>query len=206
MTPALERLQQALKQLPGLGYRSAERIALHLIVEKPERRLALIEVLQQAAERLTRCTVCGNLCERDPMAAGDAEPVCDICADPGRQETSVCVVEQVTDLLALEKSGAWRGRYHVLYGKLSPIQGVGEGDLNLRPLRTRIENGVTELILALSNDVEGEATCHFIQEEYVGGRPVDVSRIGFGLPSGGGINFADPTTIRSAIEGRRRLQ
>jgi recombination protein RecR len=115
-------------------------------------------------------------------------------------------VEQVTDLLALEKSGAWRGRYHVLYGKLSPIQGVGEADLNMRTLRARIEGGqVKELILALSNDIEGEATCHYIQQEIAGGRQVNVSRIGFGLPSGGGINFADPTTLRSAIEGRRKI-
>jgi recombination protein RecR len=218
MSPSLEKLQQALKQLPGLGYRSAERIALHLIVEKPERRAALVEALEQAAARLTRCSVCGNLCERDTgdgdgvdlpetAVADDSQgPLCPVCTDPRRDGALVCVVEQVTDLLALEKSGAWRGRYHVLYGKLSPIQGVGEADLNMRTLRARIEGGqVKELILALSNDIEGEATCHYIQQEIAGGRQVNVSRIGFGLPSGGGINFADPTTLRSAIEGRRKI-
>ena len=150
MTPALENLQKQLKQLPGIGYRSAERIALHLLVEKPARLPELVTALQAAAQKVRRCTTCGNLSE---------EELCPICADERRRSGQVCVVEYVPDLAAIERSGAYRGRYHVLHGKLSPIRGVAPEDLNLGPLLARINAGeITELILALSNDVEGEAT------------------------------------------------
>lgn len=207
MTPSLEKLQQVLKQLPGLGYRSAERIALHLILEKPEKRIQLLAALESAATHIARCSICGNVAEIFPEEAEDSgAPLCEICMDTRRQADLVCVVEQVPDLIAMERSGAFRGRYHVLYGKLSPIQGVGEADLNLETLRKRLDGGeVSELILALSNDIEGEATCHFIQEEVVGSHQTKVSRIGFGLPSGSGIGFADSVTLKSALEGRKKL-
>jgi recombination protein RecR len=116
----------------------------------------------------------------------------------------VCVVEHVPDLVAMERSGAYRGGYHVLHGRLSPINGVGPGELNWESLKTRLETGeIRELILALGNDVEGEATCHFIQQHLPPGGAVKVSRIGFGLPSGGGVLYADAVTLRSALEGRR---
>ena len=177
MTPAFEKLQKALKQLPGLGYRSAERIALHLMVEKPGQLPQLIDALKDASSKVHRCAECGNLCENE---------TCSICLDTRREKNLVCVVEQVPDLAAIERSGAYRGAYHVLHGKLSPIKEVGPEDLNLETLKKRVENGVVkEIILALSNDIEGEATCHYIQENIIAGRPVKVSRIGFGLPSGG---------------------
>lgn len=195
MTPAFERLQKHLKQLPGLGYRSSERIALHLLVEKPGRLPALLVALQEAAAAVKRCARCGNLAEGE---------LCGVCADERRDGSCVCVVEQVPDLVALERSGAHRGTYHVLHGKLSPIHGVGPGDLNLESLRARIEGGeVSELILALPNDVEGEATCHYLTENLPPERAVKVSRIGFGLPSGGGVLYADAVTLKSALEGRR---
>jgi recombination protein RecR len=194
MTPALENLQKALKQLPGIGYRSAERIALHLLVEKPARLPELVSALEAAAKNVRRCAICGNLAE---------EEHCPICADERRRTGQVCVVEFVPDLAAIERSGAYRGRYHVLHGKLSPIRGVAPEDLNLGALLERIKAGeITELILALSNDVEGEATCHYLTER-LPPSVVKVSRIGFGLPSGSGVLYADAVTLKSALEGRR---
>ncbi len=195
MTPAFERLQKHLKQLPGLGYRSAERIALHLLVEKPGRLPELVNALQEAAASVRRCTRCGNLAEGE---------LCAICSDEKRDRSSVCVVEHVPDLVAIERSSAYRGVYHVLHGKLSPIHGIGPDDLNLASLRARIESGeVAELILALPNDVEGEATCHYVTEHLPPGRELKVTRIGFGLPSGGGVLYADAVTLKSALEARR---
>jgi recombination protein RecR len=195
MSPAFERLQQQLKQLPGLGYRSAERIALHLLVEKPARLPELVAALEAAAAAVRRCERCGNLAEG---------PLCAICADERRDAGVVCVVEHVPDLVAIERSGAFRGRYHVLHGKLSPIQGVGPEQLHLAPLLERVRSGeVTELILALPNDVEGEATCHYLTEHLPADREVRTSRIGFGLPNGGGVLYADAVTLRSALEGRK---
>ena len=194
MTPALEHLQKLLKQLPGIGYRSAERLALHLLVEKPSRLPELVSALQAAANNVRRCTVCGNLSE---------EEHCPICADERRRTGQVCVVEVVPDLAAIERSAAYRGQYHVLHGKLSPIRGVAPEDLNLGTLLQRINSGeVTEIILALSNDVEGEATCHYLMER-LPKSGVKVTRIGFGLPSGGGVLYADAVTLKSALAARR---
>jgi len=195
VSPAFDKLQGLLKQLPGLGYRSAERLALHLLVEKPTRLPELVSALSEAAEKLHRCPRCGNLCEDD---------LCAICADPRRDAGLVCVVEQVPDLLAVERSEAFRGIYHVLHGKLSPLRGIGPEDLNLVSFKKRVEQGsVNEVILALSNDIEGEATCHYLQDEVLAGHGIRLSRIGFGLPSGGGVTLADASTLKSALESRR---
>jgi recombination protein RecR len=196
VTPSLEHLQHLLKKLPGLGFRSAERVALHLLLEKPETLPALVDALQQAATAVKRCEKCGHLAE---------ESLCEICQNDKRDQSVVCVVEQVPDVVALERSGAYQGSYHVLHGKLSPLQGVGPEHLNLSALRARIEDGeVKELILALSNDVEGEATCHYLSDELIPkGREIAISRIGFGLPSGGGVLYADSVTLKSALDGRR---
>ena len=194
MTPAFEKLQKHLKQLPGLGYRSSERIALHLLVEKPSRLPALVEALQEAAKAVRRCERCGNLAEGE---------LCAICADERRDRAVVCIVEHVPDLVALERAGIFGGVYHVLHGKLSPIQGVAPADLNIAALDQRVASGeVRELILALSNDVEGEATCHYLTS-HLAPRDVKITRIGFGLPSGGGVLYADSVTLKSALEGRR---
>ncbi len=194
MTPAFEELQRLLKGLPGVGYRSAERIALNLLVEKPARLPELVRALEQAAKSVRRCERCGNLAE---------EKLCAICGDERRSAAQVCVVETVPDLVAVERSGAYRGQYHVLHGKLSPIHGVGPEDLNLASLVARLKSGgVEELILALSNDVEGEATCHYLTEQ-AAGMKLRITRIGFGLPSGAGVVYADAVTLKSAMEGRR---
>jgi recombination protein RecR len=194
---AFEELQQVLKRLPGLGYRSAERIALDLLIENRDRGAQLKEALELALERISACPDCGNLSE---------EGLCEICNDGSRNRRLLCIVERVPDLRSMERAGAYRGLYHVLHGKLSPLQGIGPEALNIDRLKSRLESGeIEEVILALSNDVEGEATCHFLQDEIIALAGLASSRIGFGLPSGGGIPFADPTTLRSALEGRREF-
>ena len=198
MTPAYDRLLQQLKRLPGLGYRSAERLAMHLLVEKPDTMEELISSMSAAREAVGRCQICGNIAESEH---------CSICEDPKRNRSTICVVEHVPDLIAIERSSAWKAQYHVLHGKLSPINGIGPEQLNFEGLQARIATGeVMELVLALSNDIEGQATCHYIQEELVQDRQIKVSRIGFGLPSGGGVTYADSVTLRSALEGRRNYE
>lgn len=198
MTPAFDSLLKELKRLPGLGFRSAERVAMHLLVEKPEALVDLVKALSEASESVQRCEHCGNMAE---------SPQCMICEDTRRDASTVCIVEHVPDLIALERSSAWKGHYHVLHGKLSPIHGVGPEALNMESLKQRIETGmIEEFVLALSNDIEGQATCHYIQEELVGERAIKMSRIGFGLPSGGGVTYADSVTLRSALEGRREYR
>ncbi len=194
MTPAFEELTKLLRKLPGLGYRSAERIALHLLVEQPESLPALVEALESAAARVRRCSCCGNLADSEH---------CEVCADTTREPAVICVIEHVPDLVAFERSGSYRGSYHVLHGRLSPIRGIGPGELNVASLLARIDaGGIREIILALSNDVEGEATCHFLSDQ-LAGKGLQISRIGFGLPSGGGVLYADSVTLKNALDGRR---
>jgi len=197
MTPAFEALQKALKKLPGVGYRSAERMAIRLVLEKPETGETLIESLLQARDHVKRCSKCGNISE---------DELCAVCENPRRLESrQICVVEHVSDVLAIEKSGAFQGSYHVLHGKLSPINGVGPEELNMGTLFQRASDGeVDELILALSNDIEGEATCHYITDQ-IGSGEVSVSRIGFGLPSGGSVLYADSVTLKSALDARKEF-
>lgn len=195
MTPAYEHLLNKLKKLPGLGYRSAERIAMHLLVEKTDDMDGLIHSLEAAKEAVGRCHTCGN------MAEGEQ---CAVCADLRRDRSKICVIEHVPDLIAIERSSAWKGQYHVLHGKLSPIHGIGPEQLNFEALQRRLQDGdVQEFVLALSNDIEGQATCHYIQEEIVADPNIKITRIGFGLPSGGGVTYADSVTLRSALDGRR---
>jgi recombination protein RecR len=195
MATAVEILQGALRKLPGVGYRSSERIALHLLLGKPDQLQTLIAALENASRSIRRCSRCGNLSELD---------LCAVCSDTRRDSRSVCVVESVPDLVAIERSASWKSGYHVLHGKLSPLQGVGPDDLNIASLFARIESGeIDELVLAMSNDVEGEATCHYILENMPKGRPIKVTRIGFGIPSGGGVLYADSVTLKSALDSRR---
>ena len=197
MTPQYQALVQALKSLPGLGYRSAEKVALHLIVENPKASTGLVDRLTQAAEALGPCYTCGNLAENQ---------LCSLCASEERDSSQLCIVEGVTDLFAMERAGIFRGLYHVLHGKLAPVRGVGPENLNLTSLENRLEDGkVKEVILALGNDMEGEATCHYLNQEIFGKREIQVTRIGFGLPSGGGVTYADEVTLRSALDGRKSM-
>lgn len=200
MTPSFDQLKNQLRKLPGFGLRSAERVALHLILEKPEASEELVRALEHAREHIRKCPVCGNISEEGCRE----DDLCEICSDTSRDRRLLCIVEHLPDLISMEKSGAFRGLYHVLQGKLSPINGIGEEQLNLSSLRERLAAGeINEVILALSNDIEGEATCHFLQENYLNAEHIQVSRIGFGLPSGGNLFYADSTTLRSALDGRK---
>ena len=188
---------QALKRLPGLGYRSAEKVALNLLVENPNASTSLIDLLTQAKSVLGPCDICGNLAE---------EKLCSICSNEQRDNSQLCIVEGVTDLFAMERAGVFRGLYHVLHGKLAPVRGVGPEKLNIASLAERLRaKDVREVILALGNDMEGEATCNYLNQEIFDGFTLKVTRIGFGLPSGGGVTYADEITLRSALEGRKSM-
>jgi recombination protein RecR len=195
MSTGFERLQSTLRKLPGIGFRSSERIALHLLLAKPEQLKELVDSLNQASVSVRRCVRCGNLAEQE---------LCSICSDERRDQRSACVVESVPDLIAIERSGSWRGVYHVLHGKLSPLHGVGPDDLNIASLRARIDaDEIDELVFALPNDVEGEATCHYLKDQIPSNVALQVSRIGFGIPSGSGVVYADSVTVKSALDSRK---
>jgi len=197
MAEDFERLVGVLKGLPGVGYRSAQRMALHLLLENPADLPALVESLNTARENICACERCGNMA---------TDNLCDICQSPKRDASTICVVERVPDLMALERAGGYNGLYHVLGGKLSPINGVGPGQLNLESLRQRLQSeNISELILAIANDIEGEATCHYIAEELATAEGLKISRIAFGLPSGGSIPFSDQLTLKNALKGRGAL-
>jgi recombination protein RecR len=189
-------LTAALSKLPGVGPRSAERIALHLVQTESAQVRHLAEAMLTARERICFCDVCGALTEKSPCAT---------CADPRRDGSLVCVVERAVDILSIEKSGTYRGKFHVLGGKISPLDGVEPDDLRIAELERRLgSEPVREVIIALGTDVEGDATSHYLAKRLA--RPgVKISRIGFGLPAGSGLEFADELTLNRALEGRREM-
>jgi recombination protein RecR len=187
-------LTEALCRLPGIGPRSAERLALHLVQSDPDVARQLAHVILQAREKIRLCSLCGALTQADP---------CAICSDPRRDAALLCVVERPLDIFALEKSGSFRGAYHVLGGKISPLNGVEPEDLRITELESRLA-GVAEIIVALSTDVEGDATSFYLARR-LGGKGVKISRIAHGLPAGSGLEFADEVTLSRALEGRREL-
>lgn len=193
----IQQLTAALSRLPGVGPRSAERIALHLVQEDTGKVSNLAKAITDAREVIELCERCGALTEKQP---------CGICDDSRRQGSLVCVVEQPTDILNVEKSNAFEGKYHVLGGRISPINGVGPEDLRIGELVSRIAGEkIGEVILALGTDVEGDATCHYLAE-LLGDKGLKVSRIAHGLPAGSGLEYADEMTLRHALEGRRDMQ
>lgn len=190
------RLVAALGRLPGIGPRSAERLALHLVQADPGGVRDLASLLVSARERIKTCSICGALSETEP---------CDLCVSTSRDATLLCVVERALDVISLEKSGTFKGRYHVLGGKLSPLNGVGPEDLRIGELERRAATGeVREVILALGTDVEGDATGHYLASRLAACN-VRVTRIAHGLPAGSGLEFADELTLSRALEGRREL-
>ncbi|MGF1631549.1 MAG: recombination mediator RecR [Kiloniellaceae bacterium] len=197
ITGDLERLIQLLARLPGLGPRSARRAVLHLMKKRETLMLPLAEAMARAAESVTHCSDCGNLDTRDP---------CGICRDPARDPKLLCVVEDVADLWALERSGAFKGRYHVLGGTLSAIDGRGPEQLNLGGLVARATTAaggsVEEVILALSATVDGQTTAHYISER-LAGSGVKVSRLAHGVPVGGELDYLDDGTLTAALKARR---
>jgi recombination protein RecR len=189
-------LTSALSQLPGVGPRSAERIALHLVQTDSAMVKQLAEIILIAREKIQFCTTCGALTEKSP---------CPICEDSRRDPALICVVERAVDILSVEKSGAFRGKFHVLGGKISPLDGVEPDDLRITELENRLAGGpVREIIIALGTDVEGDATSNYLAKRLA--RPgLKISRIGFGLPAGSGLEFADELTLNRALEGRREM-
>jgi recombination protein RecR len=189
-------LVQALSRLPGIGPRSAERIALHLVQADKAVSTRLAETLVAAREKIGLCQSCGALTERQP---------CEICSDSRRDHSIICVIERPIDIFSLEKSGGYRGLYHVLGGKISPINGIGPEDLRINELAQRVRSGnIHEVIIALPSDVEGDATSFYLNNLFRD-QGVTISRIAHGLPVGSGLEFADELTLSRALEGRRQI-
>ena len=190
----IEKLIQLLAKLPGLGPRSARRAALTMLKKRDTIMMPLADAIETAAAAVRNCSVCGNLDTQDP---------CNICRDPHRDPEILCVVEEVADLWALERSGAFRGRYHVLGGTLSPFQGIGPDDLSIGALVERARApDVHEIILALNATVEGQTTGHFIAEQ-LAGAGVTVTHLAHGVPMGGELDYLDDGTLTAAMRARR---
>ncbi len=186
----------ALSRLPGIGPRSAERIALYLVQSDIAGVKQLADAILRARDRIQFCPVCGALTEKSP---------CDICGDPRRDGSLVCIVEQPVDILSIEKSGTFRGKYHVLGGKISPLDGIGPDDLRITDLEKRLKaEPIKEIVIALGTDVEGDATGFYLAKR-LARSGLKITRIAHGLPAGTGLEFADEVTLSRALEGRREM-
>lgn len=186
----------ALSKLPGIGPRSAERIALYLVQAEAGSVKQLAQIILQARERVRFCDLCGALTEK---------ATCDLCTDPRRDASLVCLVERPVDILSVEKSGTFRGKYHVLGGKISPLNGVEPEDLRIAELEQRVgRETIKELVIALGTDVEGDATSFYLAKR-LAREGLRITRIAHGLPAGTGLEYADELTLSRALEGRREL-
>lgn len=194
--PEIERLIQLLAKLPGLGPRSARRAALHLVKRREQLLRPLGAAMAEAAEEVRVCSNCGNIDTRDP---------CTICTDPNRDRSTVVVVEDVSDLWALERAKALNASYHVLGGVLSPLEGVGPDDLTIRRLVERVaEGGVSEIVIAVNATVEGQTTAHYIIDQ-LDGFEVAVTRLAHGVPVGGELDYLDEGTLSAAMRSRTKI-
>jgi len=187
-------LADALNRLPGIGPRTAERLALHLAQNDANAVRQFARIVVEARERIRTCQICGSLTESDP---------CPICSDSRRDNSVICVVERPVDIFTIDKSGSFHGKFHVLGGKISPLNGVEPEDLRISQLEERL-GGAKEIILALSADVEGDATGFYLSKR-LAGKGVKITRIAQGLPAGSGLEFADEITLSRALEGRREF-
>lgn len=190
------RLIEALQRLPGVGPKTAQRLTFFLLKRPADEVGELAEALRELKARILHCSVCFNVTEEDP---------CRICRDPARDGRALCVVEEPNDLLAIERTGEFKGRYHVLLGALSPLDGIGPEDIKVRELLGRLEHGgVEEAILATNPSVEGEATAIYLAKLL---RPLGIrtTRIARGLPVGGDLEYADEVTLSKALEGRKEM-
>ena len=192
----IDELTSELARLPGIGRKTALRLTYHLLRQPAAQSRRLAEALVALTERVRQCERCHNLTEA---------PLCALCADPRRESTLLCVVEEASDIASIERAGEFRGRYHVLGGRLSPLDGVGPDDLTIGSLLARIEpEAVREVILATNPSLEGEATALYVQRQ-LAGSPVKVTRIARGLPVGGDLEYADGVTIAQALAARREM-
>jgi len=186
----------ALNKLPGVGPRSAERIALHLVQTDSAAVKQLAGVMLHAREKIQFCATCGALTEKSP---------CSICTDARRDSSLICVVERAVDILSVERSGTYRGKFHVLGGNISPLDGVEPEDLRIAELEKRLtQEPIKEAIIALGTDVEGDATSFYLAKR-LARKGLKISRIAYGLPAGSGLEFADELTLSRALEGRREM-
>ena len=195
---AIEELAAEFSKLPGIGRKTALRLTYYLIKQPAEQSRRLAAALAGVTERVRRCSVCANLTEQDP---------CTICSDPRRDSGMICVVEEASDIAAIERAGEYRGMYHVLGGRLSPLDGVGPEDLSVGQLVARVRDGareVREVIVATNPSMEGEATAIYIHRQ-IGTNGTMVSRIARGLPVGGDLEYADGVTIAQALSARREM-
>lgn len=194
--PEIERLIQILARLPGLGPRSARRAALHLIKKKETLLEPLGTAIQEAVDKVCICSICGNVDTTNP---------CSICTDPRRDDTTIIVVEDIADLWALERARALAARYHILGGRLSPLDGIGPDELNIVPLVQRvIKNSITEVILAVNATVEGQTTAHYITDQ-LSNFSVKITRLAHGVPVGGELDYLDDGTLTAALQARTHL-
>lgn len=190
----IEALSGALARLPGLGPRSARRAVLWLVKNREQALPALLEALDTVSETLVECSICGNVDTTDP---------CGICADPRRDSKSLCVVEDVADVWALDRARLFQGRYHVLGGKLSALDGIGPDDLNIASLLARVEKGeIDEVVLAMNATLEGQTTAHYLAERLEQHR-VRITQLAHGLPVGGELDYLDEGTLAQALRARR---
>jgi len=192
----IDQLIEALRILPGVGVKSAQRMALQLLEKDRDAARKLASAIDEAANKVGRCAQCRTLTEHD---------LCDICSNPNRSESQLCVVESPADLYAIEQAGGYRGKYFVLLGHLSPIDGIGPEQLGIDKLIERLQsNSVDELILATNLTVEGEATAHFIADK-AKALGVQVSRIAYGVPMGGELEYVDGGTLNMALQSRKTV-
>lgn len=191
----LAKLIGELSKLPGIGNRTAQRLAFHLLEASYSEAKELSDAIIEAKEKITYCSICSNLTETDP---------CFLCDDPARDRSMICVVETPRDIIAMEKTGEFKGMYHVLHGSISPMDGVGPDDIRIKELLPRVQEGVEEVIIATDPNVEGEATAMYISRLL---RPLGVrcTRLAAGLPVGGDLEYADEVTLSKALEGRRDI-
>jgi recombination protein RecR len=194
----IANLIATLAKLPGIGPRSAERLALHLVQTESGAVQQLAEALVRARERIRPCPTCGALTDSEQVP-------CALCADPRRDATLVCLLERPVDIISIEKSGTYHGKYHVLGGKISPLNGVEPEDLRIAELEERLKHEpITEIVIALGTDVEGDATSSYLAKRLA--RPgLKITRIAHGLPAGSGLEFADELTLTHALAGRREM-
>ena len=193
---AVQDLIDELGRLPGVGPKSAQRIAFHLLAADPVDVKRLTQALIEVKDKVRFCRICGNVSEQDE---------CRVCRDPRRDLTVICVVEEPKDVVAIEKTREFRGRYHVLGGAISPIEGIGPDDLRVRELMVRLQDdSITELILATDPNLEGEATATYLAR-LISPRGMKVTRLASGLPVGGDLEYADEVTLGRAFEGRRQV-
>ncbi len=192
----LNKLINELSRLPGIGGKTAQRLAFHILSMDEKSAMELANAISDAKKSMTYCSVCGNLTDTDP---------CAICSDDSRDKSTICVVESPKDVVAMEKIREYRGYYHVLHGAISPMDGIGPDDINLRSLIVRLQDeAVKELIIATNPNIEGEATAMYIAR-LIKPSGIKVTRIAHGIPVGGDLEYADEVTLLKAVEGRREL-